>query len=313
MSNSLVEVTSPKLDFGGKKKAVLLFMASWHEGCAPLQAILSALAGTAPDIFFAKIDAEEVSDLSDEYQVTMVPTIILWNNGKVGEKIEGGVDASQLTQAVQRLISATESTGTVAKTSTTTTADPEKQLTERLDRLIKSDTVMLFMKGVPSAPRCGFSRQAVEILQKEQIPFGSFDILTDETVRQGLKKHSNWPTYPQIYLNGELIGGLDILKETVEEGPLKEQWEMESSTVKPSSLDDRLAMLVKRSDVMVFMKGLPSAPRCGFSRQIIEILDQTDVPYDGKFRHYFTFKFTERLWAIPELVHPQLILLYFSL
>ena len=295
MSNSLVEVTSPKLDFGGKKKAVLLFMASWHEGCAPLQAILSALAGTAPDIFFAKIDAEEVSDLSDEYQVTMVPTIILWNNGKVVEKIEGGVDASQLTQAVQRLISATESTGTVAKTSTTTTADPEKQLTERLDRLIKSDTVMLFMKGVPSAPRCGFSRQAVEILQKEQIPFGSFDILTDETVRQGLKKHSNWPTYPQIYLNGELIGGLDILKETVEEGPLKEQWEMESSSVKPSSLDDRLAMLVKRSDVMVFMKGLPSAPRCGFSRQIIEILDKTDVPYDGKFWHYFTFKFTERL------------------
>ena len=313
MSNSLVEVTSPTMDFGGKKKAVLLFMASWHEGCAPLQAILSALAGTAPDIFFAKIDAEEVSDLSDEYQVTMVPTIILWNNGKVVEKIEGGVDASQLTQAVQRLISATESTGTVAKTSTTTTTDPEKQLRERLDRLIKSDTVMLFMKGVPSAPRCGFSRQAVEILQKEQIPFGSFDILTDETVRQGLKKHSNWPTYPQIYLNGELIGGLDILKETVEEGPLKEQWEMESSTVKPSSLDDRLAMLVKRSDVMVFMKGLPSAPRCGFSRQIIEILDKTDVPYDGKLRHNFTFKFTERLWTISELFHPQLILLYFSL
>jgi Grx4 family monothiol glutaredoxin len=117
--------------------------------------------------------------------------------------------------------------------------------------LVKTDTVMLFMKGEPSAPRCGFSRQVVELLQENQIPFGSFDILTDDTVRQGLKKHSNWPTFPQIYVKGELIGGLDILKEIAEEGPLKEQWgiTMPSTTISP--LQVRLANLLKRSNVMV--------------------------------------------------------------
>jgi glutaredoxin-related protein len=82
-------------------------------------------------------------------------------------------------------------------------ADAAKQrLSERLDRLIRYSDIMAFMKGIPTAPRCGFS----QLLQEEKIPFGSFDILTDETVRQGLKMHSDWPTYPQIYSKGELIG-----------------------------------------------------------------------------------------------------------
>lgn len=72
---------------------------------------------------------------------------------------------------------------------------------------------MLFMKGNPSEPKCGFSRQVVALLNDESIQFGTFDILNDEEVRQGLKQFSNWPTYPQLYVNGALIGGLDILKE----------------------------------------------------------------------------------------------------
>lgn len=101
------------------------------------------------------------------------------------------------------------------------------------------------------APKCGFSRQAVELLLRENISFGSFNILADESVRQGLKKHSNWPTYPQIYVNGELIGGLDILKETSEEGSLTEQWGLSNAASVVTPLHDRLASLVKRSDVMV--------------------------------------------------------------
>ena len=80
----------------------------------------------------------------------------------------------------------------------TTKVDPAQALNERLERLVHGDTVMLFMKGTPSAPRCGFSRQAVELLNEQQVPFASFDILSDEDVRQGLKKYSDWPTYPQI-------------------------------------------------------------------------------------------------------------------
>lgn len=67
---------------------------------------------------------------------------------------------------------------------------------------------MLFMKGDPSTPKCGFSRQTVELLQSLNAEFGSFDILTDEEIRQGLKTYSDWPTYPQLYIDGQLIGGL---------------------------------------------------------------------------------------------------------
>lgn len=80
------------------------------------------------------------------------------------------------------------------------------------------------MKGLPSAPRCGFSRQIVELLDNENISYDSFDILQDETVREGLKQFSDWPTFPQLYVNGDLVGGLDIVMELKEEngGSLKE-------------------------------------------------------------------------------------------
>ena len=77
---------------------------------------------------------------------------------------------------------------------------------------------MLFMKGNPAAPRCGFSNKTVALLNGQGVKFESFDILSDNMVREGLKKYSNWPTYPQLYVKGELIGGLDIMKEMVESG-----------------------------------------------------------------------------------------------
>uniref|UniRef100_A0A2R5LED4 Putative glutaredoxin-related protein n=1 Tax=Ornithodoros turicata TaxID=34597 RepID=A0A2R5LED4_9ACAR len=96
-----------------------------------------------------------------------------------------------------------------------------KSLTERLDELINAAPVMVFMKGTPESPCCGFSRTLVEIFRKTGVTYKSFNILADEEVRQGLKKHSNWPTYPQIYAKGSLVGGLDIIKELEEAGELK--------------------------------------------------------------------------------------------
>ena len=77
------------------------------------------------------------------------------------------------------------------------------------------------MKGNPGRPQCGFSRQTVELLATIDAKYETFDIFSDEAVRQGLKKYSNWPTYPQMYVNGDLIGGLDILKELHESGELE--------------------------------------------------------------------------------------------
>lgn len=89
----------------------------------------------------------------------------------------------------------------------------EAAFVESLRALINSAPVLLFMKGSPQEPKCGFSKKTVALLREHQIAFSSFDILSDEQVRQGLKKLSNWPTYPQLYVKGSLIGGLDILTE----------------------------------------------------------------------------------------------------
>jgi len=282
----VVPITSSTVDFGETKKGILLFTATWHDGCAPIEAVLTALASTSDQIFVGTVDAEAIPTLTDKYNVTAVPTVIFCHGDVVVERLEGGVEPAQVTVAFQRLLTATTPTerSSVQEPVTAPTVDPEQALKERLDKLIRSDTVMLFLKGTPSAPRCGFSRQAVELLNEHKVPFGSFDILTDEDVRQGLKKHSNWPTYPQIYVNGELQGGLDVLKELAEEGSLLDQWglqEITSSSSPMTSSQDRLRQLVNRSHVMVFMKGLPSAPRCGFSRQLIELLDGTGIPYDA--------------------------------
>merc|ERR1712020_322316 len=89
-------------------------------------------------------------------------------------------------------------------------------LEQRMKDLINNGNVMVFMKGNRNEPRCGFSRTLMEILLETDVEFSTFDILSDEEIRQGLKKFSNWPTYPQVYVKGELIGGLDIIKELKE-------------------------------------------------------------------------------------------------
>lgn len=90
---------------------------------------------------------------------------------------------------------------------------------------MKQSDVVLFMKGDPDAPRCGFSKQTVALLREQSIEFSHFDILQDESVRQHLKKLNDWPTFPQIIVKGELIGGLDILREMIEQGELQQLME----------------------------------------------------------------------------------------
>jgi monothiol glutaredoxin len=90
----------------------------------------------------------------------------------------------------------------------------------RIEKTLASNRVMLFMKGSPSMPQCGFSATVVGILKELKVPFGSFNILADQELREGLKEHSRWPTYPQLYLDGKLVGGCDIVRELHARGDL---------------------------------------------------------------------------------------------
>ena len=92
----------------------------------------------------------------------------------------------------------------------------------RIDSIVKSNHIVLFMKGSPLFPQCGFSSRAVAILQHLDAEFESVDVLQDQAIRQGIKSYSDWPTIPQLYVGGEFVGGSDIMMEMYESGELAE-------------------------------------------------------------------------------------------
>ena len=93
---------------------------------------------------------------------------------------------------------------------------------ERIDELVKNNDVVLFMKGTPLFPQCGFSSRAIAILDHLNVEFASVDVLQDQEIRQGIKEYSDWPTIPQLYVKGEFLGGSDIMMEMYEAGELQE-------------------------------------------------------------------------------------------
>jgi len=228
---------------------------------------------------FLRVEAEEAPDISMEHEVAAVPTCIFFRGGKLLDRVEGA-KAADVSKMVRNLV-AQQFTLPIPQVSKEIPKQKEDEpIEQKLKRIINASPCMLFMKGNPDAPKCGFSRQTIEILNGLDAEFGTFDILADETVRQELKTYSNWPTYPQLYINGELIGGLDIIKEMVESNELQSMIpSKKAANSSAGSLEHRMKELINQAKVMVFMKGNRNEPRCGFSRTLMEILKETEVEF----------------------------------
>ncbi len=93
---------------------------------------------------------------------------------------------------------------------------------ERIDEIVRKHDVVLFMKGTPLFPQCGFSGRAISILDHLGVPFETVDVLQDQDIRQGIKAYSDWPTVPQLYVKGEFVGGSNIMMEMFESGELQQ-------------------------------------------------------------------------------------------
>ncbi len=100
------------------------------------------------------------------------------------------------------------------------------ELKQRLDDLVSQNKIVVFMKGSKLMPQCGFSNNVVQMLNSFGVPFHTVDVLADSEIRQGIKEYSNWPTIPQVYINGEFVGGSDILIELYQKGELQEKVEV---------------------------------------------------------------------------------------
>ncbi|XP_034175424.2 glutaredoxin 5 [Osmia lignaria lignaria] len=94
---------------------------------------------------------------------------------------------------------------------------------DKIATLVKKNKVVVFMKGVPDSPKCGFSNAVIQILRMHNVKYDAHDVLEDENLRQGIKTYSNWPTIPQVFINGEFVGGCDILLEMHKNGELVEE------------------------------------------------------------------------------------------
>jgi len=100
------------------------------------------------------------------------------------------------------------------------------ELKERLDDLVKQNKIVVFMKGNKLMPQCGFSNNVVQILNTMGVPYETIDVLADQEIRQGIKEYSDWPTIPQVYINGEFIGGSDVLIQLYQKGELQQMVEV---------------------------------------------------------------------------------------
>lgn len=227
---------------------IINFHAPWAAPCKQMTTVLKTLASAypvtqPPTTSWVSMNAEELMDVSDSFGVTAVPFLVITRNNQVLETVSGS-DATKVRLAIEKHASASpeqvDATVNASHPSASTnptveTAKPEAapqasspdapaatskdDLHQRLSNLVKAAPVMLFMKGTPSAPQCGFSRQIVALLRERTVKYGFFNILADDEVRQGLKEFADWPTFPQLWVDGELVGGLDIVKEEVGNDP----------------------------------------------------------------------------------------------
>ncbi|KAG7664323.1 GRX3 [[Candida] subhashii] len=215
------------------KLIALYFHTPWAAPCKTMNSVFKTLAeskATDPSVLFLSINADELAEISELFEVSAVPYFILIRNSTILKELSGA-DPKEFIQALNQFSNSSPAAAqttnippqptaqqqSAAPVGSTPAEESEEALNERLKKLTSAAPIMLFMKGSPSAPQCGFSRQLVAILREHQVRFGFFDILKDDNVRQGLKAFSDWPTFPQLYINGEFQGGLDIIKESIEE------------------------------------------------------------------------------------------------
>jgi len=250
-----------------EKMAVAHFWADFAEECKSVTEVLNDLEKEISNVCIYSIEAEKLPEISMKHEIVAVPTVILFKGGKAVDRVDG-MNAAEISKKVKAHAASPASNGF-------SQAPPVKKedLNTKLKRLINAHKCMLFMKGSPKEPKCGFSKVTIGILEDMKAQYGTFDILTDDEVRQGLKAYSDWPTFPQLYVDGELVGGLDIIKEMVESG------EFESMIPKQVDLEARLKELINLGEITIFMKGDPQGPKCGFSRQLMVIMEETKLEF----------------------------------
>ncbi|VDN56110.1 unnamed protein product [Dracunculus medinensis] len=248
--------------------SIVNFVAvEWSSACQQIFTILLELINEESrykTIRLATVDAENLPEVFHANSVNAVPTLIFFKNGMEIDRVNGFNPDELKIKLVKNSFNLV---------SANSTPESLPKLNELLKKLINQSRLVLFMKGTIENPKCGFSREMLNLLNELNADFSIFDVLSDETVRQGLKEYSQWQTYPQLYLDGKLVGGLDVIKEEIKDP------DFVNKLPKKMNLEDRLKILIRQSRLVLFMKGVPESPKCGFSRQMVELLNSLNADF----------------------------------
>ncbi|GAA5908113.1 hypothetical protein JCM8208_003693 [Rhodotorula glutinis] len=237
-----------------QRVSVLYFRADWAEPCKTMDTVTTELASRWDQVLFLSIEAEALPDISESFEVDAVPYFILLRGHTLLTRLSGAqpavlsaalkshaskpstlassshqpVAAKTVYQPGEQASGAPSAAGTVAgggedgEDEDDVEDESDEELQKRCEALMNQSDVVLFMKGDRNTPRCGFSQKIVGILEGHKVDYTTFDILNDEGVRQKLKELNEWPTFPQLIIKGEFVGGLDVVKEMEEAGELLE-------------------------------------------------------------------------------------------
>jgi len=249
------------------KLFVLIFFADWHEPSVHLTNVAKSLAKSYEGkCIFVPLNADENEAVAQKFNVEMVPTVIFMKSTKeVLHRIEEDSPAV-LSKKVEEYSNSFRTAFEADKT----------KMFSKIEEITKSFPLIVFIKGSPSAPKCGFSEQLLNQLHELRLKFSHFDILSDENVRNWLRHYSNWVTYPQVYVNGKFVGGLDTTKDLISKGEFQKLVEPFNLKDEPENIAQRI---ISSANVIALIQGKTSAPSNPKSEELVKILNDNGIRF----------------------------------
>lgn len=247
------------------KAIVIVFYADWYEHSTNLTESIKNLHEIEPilDVLLYKCDAVKVPELANRFKVSSVPCVVVTESLKQPLAIIGNETASAVWIQLEEAVRGYKNEFEVER----------ERMYAKIKILLEQPGVLLFIKGTPQDPECKFTRQLLEIISGLGIRFRYYDIIADSDIRHWLRHYNSWPTYPQIYIDGKLLGGLDVLKQKIETNTLELP-----AISRVSDPKERLTHILEEHKAVLFMDGTPNDDNLAeSSKSALEILKNVGI------------------------------------
>ena len=268
------------------KLYVNLFYSDQYPDSEALIKSLEGIASFYEQPVYTLINVEKNPDLLKQFAVQKVPTIVLSDSNK---QIIKEISPDSINDLIIEL-------DDILKVFEANFENERIRMFSQIEKILNIHPVMIFIKGTPENPKCGFSSSLLEILKKYELNFGYFNILENENVRNWIRHYSKWNTYPQLYFNQKLVGGIDKVKELIAQNKFEELIPVEAMKSDTNLKLERLLALFKEK-VLIFFEGTPYS--ADENKKLSNLIKESGVKFnffnlndDNDFKFFFLQKFS---------------------